>query len=83
MELDTKVSRNKYWSEVDPEEKCKRLREEVNRMQRTVREVAKVVDNLADHSHSQNGEVLIPIHKKGGMSEEASNKIERGDDCYF
>jgi hypothetical protein len=81
MEDCANVSRNKYWSEIDPEEKCKRLRQEVNRMQRTIREVAKVVYNLADHSHAQNGEVLIPIHKKDGMDEE--RKVTAGDDCYF
>ena len=81
MDDGCKVSREKYWSESDPEEKCRRLRDEVKRMQRQIQETAKVVANLSVHAHGPDGKVLIPLIDSSQWEKE--RPIQRGEDVYF
>jgi hypothetical protein len=74
-------SRAKYWSEIDTEGKCKRLRDQVKVLQKRQMEMAKVLLNLSKHSHDHAGLVMIPLNDQYGGSECRSEQT--GDDVYF
>ena len=75
------ANRPKYWSEIDLEEKCRRLREEVKRLRRELYETAKVVLNLSQHKHADS-EIVIPLNNPGGGLDDR-RRVTEGDDVYF
>lgn len=77
---DAKVSRNKYWSEVDTEEKCKRLREETKRMQRKFDMVMSSLSQLLSHEHGKKGNLLVGLNSTHG---EDQPRRTTGEDVYF
>ena len=74
-----KAGRDKYWSELDTEEKCKRLREQVKTLQRHQREMAIMLRKPSDHSHD-GGKVMVPLYDPCGGE---PIRQPTGDDVYF
>ena len=49
-----KVSREKWWTEIDADEKANRTRQELKRLQRDVSELKSMVTKLLQHDHKDN-----------------------------
>ncbi len=74
-------SRQKYWSEIDDQEKIRRLREEVKQLKRRFENIASIVDKLSDHDHAD-GKVVTPLHSRFGQAESDGSRGD-GDEAYF
>jgi hypothetical protein len=76
-------SRQKYWSEIEVEEKTKRLRDELKRAQREVGELRGVVEALTNHTH-KDGRVLTDL-RFGALRDFSQPRMrhDKGDDVYF
>lgn len=74
-------SREKYWSEINDQERIVRLREVVNRLMRQVDELRRTNERLLSHCHTEDGRPAIllgdlPIGGEG-------KPIDRTDETYF
>ena len=54
-----KESREKYWSELNQDEKIERMRRIVKNQGREVEELKEKVRKLRKHSHMNNGEIVV------------------------
>ena len=75
--------REKYWSEISIEEKIERMRKEVKSLQREIRSLGDLLQNLSEHNHLNN-EIVMPLRSRRGHGE--GEQMGRGpgkDDVYF
>ena len=82
MNKELKVSREKYWSEIDVEEKTERLRWETKKMQKNLSECLKRLGKLEEHSHGELG-LLIPLKKHYQPENHGTGRFETNDTVYF
>ena len=61
MQLEKMAQRQKYWSELNQEEKIERLRESINLMEGLKRQVEKLERLLQEHTHDKNGDVVVKL----------------------
>ena len=78
-----KASREKYWSEIDADEKIARLRKEVKCLQLLLSDVRDQVQRLGRHSHDQRGEIVIRLLDSGGPMMGSIGRHGDTDDIYF
>lgn len=78
---DPKIGREKYWSESDLEEKCKRLRTEVKKLQYLLSEQSILVKKLMKHNHLGND--IVAIIERERKFEGSRGLKGFGDDVYF
>ena len=55
------ISREKNWDELDDSQKIERMRSQVKLMRNMLEDVIKNTENLLQHSHGLNGNLLVPI----------------------
>ena len=82
MSTELKASREKYWSEINVEEKTERLRWEVKKMQRNLSKCLKRLGQLEEHSHGELG-LLIPLKKHYQSENYGTGRLKTDDDVYF
>ena len=58
------VSREKYWEEKTVEEKVETLAQVSELIRRDIQEFHSVLQLLKSHSHSQDGEIQVPLSSK-------------------
>lgn len=75
-----KPMRQKYWSELDGQEKVERMREQVKYLQEDIRRLSVLVDKLRGHSHHENGQLLISLEDNRPME---FRPVKPGDEVYF
>ena len=75
-------SREKYWSEIDVEEKTERLRWEVKKMQKNLSECLKRFGLLEEHSHGDSG-LLMPLKKHFQSENYGTRRLKTDNDVYF
>jgi conjugal transfer/entry exclusion protein len=78
-----KICREKYWSELTTEERVERMREQVKNLQREIRSLGNLIQNLSEHNHLNN-EIVMPLRSRRGL--EKTEQTRRGpgkDDVYF
>ena len=63
-------AREKYWSELDADGKVERMRRRVKSLQRQVEELQSIVRAMKEHSHTSQGIIVVPLHKR--MQDESS-----------
>ena len=73
--------REKYWSEIDSDERIERLRLEVKRLIRQLQEAQDKIFKLSVHQHASDGTMLTRFNEPGGGYMPRSNV--QGDDVYF
>ena len=78
-----KCSRDKYWSEVDEKEKCKRLRREVQSLQFRMKEQSTFIKKLLLHAHLGNELVTVLQPDDEPKFEDIRLNVSQGDDVYF
>lgn len=82
-------SRQKFWSEINDQEKLQRSREVIKQLQLQVANLVATVTRLQGiverHQHGVAGEVLVPAQSResGAMLSEARARSGSGDECYF
>lgn len=76
-----KTSREEWWSEIDANEKANRLRKEVKRMRRQMKEVVADIRRLRRHRHNLVTEELMYFLSDSGGPVDYRDKD--GDDVYF
>jgi len=59
MDEELKESREKYWSELQLEEKIERMRKMVKILMREVGELNDTIAKLRKHSHLDSGEIVV------------------------
>lgn len=74
--------REKYWSEIDTEEKTTRLRQRVKKLEDSLEKLKNQLRMLLEHQHGETG-LLIPLDTYSGESERAYKRSETGDNVYF
>ena len=75
--------REKYWSEIDTDEKLKRLREHVKYLEKRIERMSKKIDKLEDHHHIYD-KIVIPLRYNTSLSEVERRSIgPNPDDVYF
>lgn len=75
--------REKYWSEIEPDEKCKRLRQIVKSLDARLGVLERQLHELQHHEHSAQG-LMAPIHCGPVDQPERSGRHKGpGDDVYF
>ncbi len=78
-----KIACEKYWSEIDETEKCRRLRRVVKGLQREVRALTQVVEKLTTHQHVD-GSLYVPLFPPNEPSFNTFRLYEKeGDDVFF
>lgn len=77
-----KTSRQKWWSEIDSEEKTARLRHRVKELESSLGELRNQLRKLLKHQHGDR-ELLIPLDTYSGESERAYARGKTNDDVYF
>jgi len=77
-----KASREKWWSEIDSEEKTARLRHRVKELENDLRELRQKLGGLLKHTHGEKG-LLVPMDTYTGQSERAYSRGKTNDDIYF
>ena len=78
-----KEVRERWWSEIDLNAKIERLRKELKRAQRTVRDNERIIRKLLRHVHGEKGELLIPFSYLDGEGESYGMRGANPDDTYF
>lgn len=63
------VGREKYWGELDPNQKVERMRGEVKSLQYRIRSLEEIIHQLQRHYHEANGDVVAPIGRFGYLTE--------------
>ena len=80
---ETKSYRDKWWPELNASEKNERLREQVKNLQREIRSLGDLIQNLSEHNHLNN-EIVMPLRSRRGHGEgEQMRKGPNKDDVYF
>ena len=74
--------REKYWSEINDEEKVERLRKEVKLLRRQAQEFKTTLLKLREHGHDMTGKPTIPLISQGGHGF-IGQQVPDGDDVYF
>lgn len=82
MQKELKESREKYWSEIDVEEKTERLRSEVKKIQKNLSECLKRLGQLEEHSHGESG-LVIPLKKQYRSESYGTRRLKKDDEVYF
>jgi len=77
-----KANRQKYWSEIDQDEKIKRLRAELKRYMRQLDDLHYDVRRLKEHRHSSDGAPAVPFERPGYEGRTIRHEKD-GDDVYF
>ena len=73
--------REKWWSEIDSDEKIERMRKEVKRIDRAISRMRAQIYRLNHHLHGEQGELL---QKLLTTQEEGIVPFDKdGDDVYF
>lgn len=76
--------REKYWSEIDAEEKCQRLRVEIKRQYRLIVEMMEILRKLSKHSHDAQGKPSVAIEPVyDGPGGPYPGKDDRDEEVYF
>jgi len=80
-----KCEREKYWSEIDIEEKINRTRRAVKHLQADVSMLMKFMRLFQSHSHTPDGSVVIPMFMKDEpcLDNRRYMNTANGDDVYF
>jgi len=76
------AAREKFWSEVDADEKCRRLRKQVKRLETEITSLSKLIAGLLDHEHL-NGRILQPLYGMGNGNTGFATNYNDKDDVYF
>ena len=75
--------REKYWSELNADEKIKRMREQVRYLERRLEGMSRKIDNLGNHNHLE-GKIVVPFNSYESTSEKAGQtRNTNPDDVYF
>ena len=82
MTENMKASREKYWSEINSEEKTARLRHRVKELESSLGELRNQLGKLLKHQHGDSG-LLLPMDTYLGQSERAYARGEADEDVYF
>ena len=75
--------REKYWSELDVDEKIERIRKEVKALMSSRTNFFNRINELEEHSHDKMGDVVVKIHGRYGGSESLGKIGQYDDDVYF
>lgn len=74
-------SREKYWDELNDQQKVDRMRQEVKSMQRQLTSTVVMMEKLMNHQHSiANGEILTSLQTRNDQPE---GYRRYRDDKYF
>jgi predicted RNase H-like nuclease (RuvC/YqgF family) len=82
-------SRQKYWSEITPDERTERLRSELKRALRRIEELSATVRKLKDaaevHEHGKDGKPVMPMLSTYGQAEcdSPAPRNQTGDDVFI
>ena len=81
----TKVSREKYWSELTSDEKIERMRGIVQRLERQLIDVQNDYYVLSKHQHKTDGQLMIPFesHSIRDSPTKVSPRFDRPGEEYF
>lgn len=77
-----KASRQAWWSEIDSDEKIKRLREKIKRLDESMSGVRRQIFRLNKHIHGADGELLQRMLTQND-DEGPYLRDKGGDDIYF
>ena len=87
--LTTGVSREKYWKELDQEQKIERARTVVRQMERRLERLISLCENLSNkfdaHQHSEQGNILFRDRLGNAPETELRRHIsdKEGDEVFF
>jgi len=83
MEETSKPTRQKYWSELDADEKIERMRDVVRDLKESLSGSNKNWDNFRNHKHNKEGEPVVEkrLAYGGDVCERAERK--KNDEVYF
>jgi len=56
------AGREKYWSELSIEEKIERMRSVIKGADDSIRSIRSTLDRLEQHSHRDDGTIVVPFH---------------------
>ena len=76
-----KASREKWWSEIGPDEKIVRLRRKVKEMDEIMKKMRSKIYDLTRHLHGKDGELLKKLPT--GLDEGSYRRELDSDDVYF
>lgn len=66
MDESTRAMREKYWSELDSEQKIKRMRGIVRAQQQRIDRLERFVELFKHHEHLE-GDILVPLEDPGAV----------------
>lgn len=82
--------REKYWSELDSEQRIERLRTVVKRLTSQLDDARKTIAKLKEHSerheHSpNNGLPVVPVKPENDWQNESDSprRVEKSEECYI
>lgn len=92
--LQDKADRQKYWKELDIEEKIERMREVMKSnmyfQEANTERINKISNHFYKHQHDSKGDMMAPLKEYGDDSYSLSNKIGgkiglgiNNDEIYF
>lgn len=90
MSQEEKISRVKFWSELDDKEKVERMRGEVKRLEAVIQHQSEIIQRLLSHQHDANGKIVVILNEYGYLggsnipSDQSLGRLTNSsDEVYF